>query len=114
MNGNFKWIEFLSKNNTLLINNEKEFNQFKKFLQHLDMLSILGKNTEYYNWQYLAGINCKPTNYIIFEYDNYKGLTFGYTVQKSKDWYDKEPLTIKDLEIIQSNIKDKILNDRGR
>lgn len=114
MNRNFKWIDFLSKSNTLLISNEKEFNQFKKFLQHLGMLSILKKDTEFYNWQHLAGINGKPTSYIIFEYDNYKGLTFGYTIDESKRWHEKEPLTIKDLELIQSNIKDKSLNDKVR
>lgn len=114
MNDNFKWIDFLSKNNTLLINNETEFNQFKKFLQHLGLIGILKKDTEYYNWQHLAGINGKPTNYIIFEYDNYKGLTFGYTIKESKNWYEKAPLTIKDLELIQSISKDKQYNDRGR
>ncbi len=50
MNGKFKWVDFLSRNNTLLINNEKEFNQFKKFLQHLGMIDILNKETEFYNW----------------------------------------------------------------
>lgn len=114
MNGNFKWIDFLSTKNTLLIKNETEFNQFKKFLLHLGMIGILRKDTEYYNWQHLAGINRKPTSYIIFEYDNYKGLTFGYTIEESKKWYEKEPLTIKDLELIQNNIKNNDSNIRGR
>lgn len=114
MSSNYKWIEFLSGNNTLLINNEIEFNQFKRFLEQKGMINILRKDTEFYNWQHLAGINGKPTNYIIFEYDNYKGLTFGYTIEESKNWYEKDPLTIKDFELKQSNLKDKNLLDRGR
>ena len=65
------------------------------------MIDILNKETEFYNWQVLAKINGYPTNYIIFEYDNYKGLSFGYTIEEAKDWYEKNPLTIKDLELIQ-------------
>lgn len=114
MNYNYKWIEFLSTNNTLMITNENEFNHFKMFLQRIEMLDILKNNTHYSDWQYASKINEKNPNYIIFEYDNNRGLTFGYTKEASKKWYGKEPLTVKDIELLKDINKRKTVPDRGR
>lgn len=99
----YKWIEFLSHNNTLMVTNEKEFNSFKKFLIKLDIIDILGKNTDYIEWKSLARINGKNPNCILFEYDNYRGLTFGSTIEESKQYYGTEPLVVDDLEILNIN-----------
>ena len=113
MDGKYKWLSFLSTNNTLLINNEIEFEQFKTFLLKLDMIDILRGYMQYSDWQYIAKNNGYPINYIIFEYNNFKGLTFGYTIEKSKEWYEKEPLTVKDLELLNEKDKEKSYYDRG-
>ena len=111
--GRYKWIDFLSHNNTLLITNEKEFNSFKRFLNKLGIVDILGNNTDYIEWKSLARINNTNPNSILFEYDNYKGLTFGSTIEESKNYYGVNPLIVDDLEILNIS-KTKSNIDRVR
>ena len=100
MDGKYKWIDFLSTNNTLMISNKSEFIKFKSFLKKVDMLDILRDNTNFSDWQRLSINNGFPRNYIIFEYNNYKGLTFGYTIESSIEWYEKKPFTMNDIELV--------------
>lgn len=96
---NFKFVEFLSTNNTIIINNEEDFKKFKKFLKKLNMLGILKGNEDYYYWLSLTKINNCSYGYIIFEYNNNKGLTFGYSIDSSINWYGVEPINVNELEI---------------
>lgn len=95
----FKFVDFLATNNTIIINNETEFNKFKRFLKKINMLGILKGKEDYNEWVSLAKINLCYTGYIIFEYQNSKGLTFGYSIESSTNWYGVEPINVKDLEI---------------
>ncbi len=94
---NYKWIEFLSHNNVLKITNESEFEQFKKFLTMCGLKDILQDCTTFESWQQLARINNKSENIFLFEYDNFKGLTWDDNIQNAIDWYDKNPLEISDF-----------------
>ena len=96
---NFKFVEFLSTNNTIIINNEEDFKKFKKFLKKLNMLGILKGKEDYYYWLSLTKINNCSYGYIIFEYNNNKGLTFGYSIDKSIEWYGLPPIIVDELEI---------------
>ena len=96
---NFKFVEFLSTNNTIIINNEEDFKKFKKFLKKINMLGILRGNEDYYYWLGLTKINNCNYGYIIFEYQNSKGLTFGYSTDSSINWYGVEPINVNELEI---------------
>ena len=95
---NYKWIDFLSGKNVLKVTNETEFNQFKTFLKECGLLEILGKDTSFSDWQCLAQINNKDKNMFLFEYNNYKGLTWWDNEKEASDWYDKSPLEISDLK----------------
>ena len=96
---NFKFVEFLSTNNTIIINNEEDFKKFKKFLKKLNMLEILKGKEDYYYWLSLTKINNCSYGYIIFEYNNNKGLTFGYSIDSSIEWYGLPPIKVEELEI---------------
>ena len=95
---NYKWIDFLSGTNVLKVTNETQFNQFKDFLNECGLLEILGKDTFYEDWQRLAKINGKDENMFLFEYNNYKGITWWDNEKEAIDWYDKEPLEVSDLD----------------
>lgn len=94
---NYKWIDFLSGTNVLKVTNEIQFNQFRDFLNECGLLEILGKDTSYEDWQRLAQINGKDENMFLFEYNNYKGITWWDNEKEAVDWYDKEPLEVSDL-----------------
>ena len=96
---NFKFVEFLSTNNTIIINNEEDFKKFKKFLKKINMLGILKGEEDFYYWLRLTRINNCYFGYIIFEYNNYKGLTFGYSIDKSIEWYGLPPIKVEELEV---------------
>lgn len=92
-----KWLDFFCGLNTLMVTNEKEFNQFRDFLDDIALGKLLNKYRSFSDWQQLSVINGKDPNCIIFEYQPTKGMTFGYTIASSKEWYEKEPMTVKDL-----------------
>lgn len=106
---NNKWLEFITGNNTLLIDNENDFNKFKEFLEYLNLSDVLNKYNTYSEWEHLAKINNYDYGYIIFEFQPYKGLTFGYTKESSKNWYGDDPLTIKNIDLVEK-VKKNILN----
>jgi len=91
---NYKWIDFLSGTNVLKVTNEIEFNQFKTFLKECGLIEILGKNTSFSDWQSLAQINGKNENMFLFEYNNYKGLSWYDNVEKPTSWYGEAPMTL--------------------
>ena len=84
---NYSWIDFLSGSNVIKVTNEREFNSFKNFLRECGLLEILGKQTEYSDWQRLAIINNKD-----------KGLTWSDDIKQSVEWYDKEPINVSELQ----------------
>lgn len=94
----YKWIDFLSNNNVIKVTNEDEFKTFKSFLAQCGLYDILGEYTTFPLFQHLAKINNKNENLFLFEYDNSKGLTWSDDINKSIEWYGKEPLQIEDLQ----------------
>lgn len=93
-----KWIDFITNSNSLLVNNEKEFEKFKEFLNKLDLIDELKGYNHFYEWQKLAKINDYDDEYIIFEFQPNKGLTFGYTIDSSKKWFGLEPMNVDDFD----------------
>lgn len=100
-----KWLDFIAGINTIMVSNEEEFNKFRKFLDDLGIGKILNDYRTFSDWQHLSEINNKNPNYIVFEFQITKGLTFGYTKESSKDWFGVEPLNVKDLESFYKNSK---------
>lgn len=94
---NYKWIDFLSNKNVIKVTNENEFATFKSFLAQSGLLDILSKYTTFQLFQHLAKINNKKTDLFLFEYDNSKGLTWSDDIDKSIEWYGKEPIEVNDL-----------------
>lgn len=93
---NFPLVNFLSGNNTLLIENEKEFNQLYSLLEKINMEGILGGET-YSEWIHIAKINNCSVKPLILEYKNHKGMSMWHNLQESKDWYDEDPIKLKDI-----------------
>ena len=79
------------------VTNDKEFDKFKKIFERLNMLDCLHKDTIFQNWQELALINNKRRDLFLFEYQNYKGITWTDDEEKSIKWYEKDPLTIQEV-----------------
>lgn len=79
------------------VTNDKEFDKFKKIFERLNMLGCLHKDTIFQNWQEFALINNKRRDLFLFEYQNYKGLTWTDNEEKSIKWYEREPLTIQEV-----------------
>ena len=106
MNRNdIKWLDFFGGVNTIIVNNESEFNKFYNFMSDLGLQGFFHNDKTFKAWQHLAIINGRVSDYIIFEYQPCKGMTFGYTKEESKNWYDKEPLTIEIVDAFYSNSK---------
>lgn len=105
INKDNKWLDFIAGINTIMVSNEEEFNKFRKFLDDLGIGKILNDYRTFSDWQHLSEINNKNPNYIVFEFQITKGLTFGYTKKSSKDWFGVEPLNVKDLESFYKNSK---------
>lgn len=106
-----KWLDFIAGINTIIVSNEDEFNKFRKFLDDLGIGKLLKNYRTFSAWKHLAIINNKNPNYLIFEFQITKGLTFGYTKESSKDWFGVQPLTVKDLESYYKN--SKLLNKKN-
>lgn len=91
------YLLFLSGNNTVIVRNEKEYEDLR------NVMKLLGKGKEFdtfgdYNYcKHLFQINGRTEDYMIFEHQQYKGFTFGYDIQSSKDWYGLEPIEASDL-----------------
>lgn len=94
----YKWIDFLSNKNVIKVTNEEEFGKFKSFLAQCGLLDVLNEYTTFHLFQHLAEINNKKTNLFLFEYYNSKGLTWSDDIEKSIEWYGKEPIEIEDLK----------------
>lgn len=104
MNRNdIKWLDFFGGVNTIIVRNKSEFNKFYNFMSDLGLQGLFHNDKTFEAWQHLAKINGCVSNYIIFEYQPSKGMTFGYSIEASKDWYDKEPLTVDILDAFYSN-----------
>ena len=63
---------------------------------------------DFSEWQHLSKINKYPSDYIIFEYQPCKGMTFGYTIEQSKEWYEEEPLPVNVVDSFYN--KSKLFN----
>lgn len=100
-----KWLDFFGGINTIIVNNEIEFNKFYDFMNDLGLQGLFHNTTTFGEWQHLSIINGKDPNCIIFEYQPGKGMTFGYTKESSKEWYGEEPLNINDLDSFYKNSK---------
>ena len=88
-----KLVNFLSNQNTVIIKNEEEFEQFTKRMNTVGLdPRILKPGMELTN------------NELLVEYNNNKGFTFwnynkllSDAIQESYDWYGIEPLELKDI-----------------
>ena len=80
-------------------------NAAELYFKDEESLKILNDYRTFSDWQHLSEINNKNPNYIVFEFQITKGLTFGYTKESSKDWFGVEPLNVKDLESFYKNSK---------
>lgn len=100
-----KWLDFIAGINSIIVSNEEEFNKFRKFLDDLGIGKLLKDYRTFSAWKHLAIINNKNPNYLIFEFQITKGLTFGYTKESSKNCFGVEPLNVKDLESFYVNSK---------
>lgn len=98
-----KWLDFLSGLNTIVINNEKEFNKFRDFLMDIGLESLLRNETEYTDWQQISLINNYNPDCIIFEFQPAKGMTIGYTIESSREWYGEDPMTGDVLDSFYQN-----------
>lgn len=92
------WIAFLSGTNTIKITNENEFNIFKNFLDECGLLDILKDDLTFKDWQHLAEINNRKTDIFLFEFDNYKGLTWSDDLKNSINYYGENPIEVSELE----------------
>lgn len=93
----FKWLDFVSGNNVVEVRNEQDFEIFKLFLDKHSLLGILKDYLEFIDWQKIAAINNKPTDIFLFEYSNFKGITWSSDRDTVIDWYGAEPLSVDDL-----------------
>lgn len=98
-----KWLDFFAGLNTIKITNEEEFTRFYKFLSDVGLDYILKNYNDFSDWQHLSRINNHNPDCIIFEYQPGKGLTFGSTLEKSKEWYGEEPLTVECFNTFYNN-----------
>lgn len=94
----YKWIDFLANRNSIKVTNENEFRTFKSFLAQCGLSDILNEYTTFQLFQHLAKLNGKNKNLFLFEYDNSKGLTWSDNLEKSIEWYGKEPIEVDDLQ----------------
>lgn len=102
---NTKWLDFFAGGNTVMIRNEKEFNKFRDFIDDLGLREIFKKDKTFEDWQHLSVINNYDPNCIIFEYQPFKGMTFGYTKEESEKWYGQEPFTVDIFDSFYKNSK---------
>lgn len=98
-----KWLDFLSGLNTIVISNEKEFNKFRDFLMDIGLEILLRNETEYADWRQISLINNYNPDCIIFEFQPAKGMTIGYTIESSKEWYGEDPMTVDVLDSFYKN-----------
>ena len=95
------FVEFLSNHNTIVIHNQEELNEFILLLASVG-LEI--KNKKEHNYNYFVELmrinNQEYKGYVVFEYDNYKGLTFWNDIDESESWYGKKPYALKDLNYV--------------
>ena len=92
-----KYLTFLSGGNTTIVRNEEQFNNLKRIIEKLGKgkeFSIFG---DYKQCKHLFEINGRLEDYMIFEYQPYKGFTFGYDIQSSTDWYGDKPIESTEL-----------------
>ena len=91
-----KLINFLSNNNTVIIRNRKEYEEFR-----------ITMNTVGLSTKILDQVAKSKDHAVLVEYDNSKGFTiWNWTgdletaIQKSTEWYYDKPLTLKDIKLI--------------
>ena len=105
---NGEWLDFFGGINSIIVKDKKEFNEFYNFMSDLGLQDFFHNKTTFEEWQHLAIINGRVSDYIIFEYQPEKGMTFGYSIESSKDWYGTEPL---DVSVFDSFYKNSRLFD---
>lgn len=98
-----KWLNFINGSNSLMIKNKNEFDIFKDFICDIGLNNLLKSKTEFCDWQNLAVINGHNPDYIIFEMQPGKGLTFGYTEEESKKWFGEDSLNVSIFDFFYEN-----------
>ena len=99
-----KLTDFIEGYNSVVISNEDEFQQVITTMKPL-LSNPFGAIKSYNQLIHLAKINSPRHNEdwiinntgIIIEFDRYKGLNFGYTLESSKQWFGKEPYSFKEV-----------------
>lgn len=94
---NNSWIDFLSGSKVIKVTNEKEYEVFKKFMEECGLLYTFQRTLTFKEWQYIARINERNENIFLFEYNNYKGLTFSDNIEEAIKWYGEKPIETSEL-----------------
>lgn len=95
-----RFREFLEGKNTILTKNEDEFKFFLELLlKNRIRINQFEKHSDWWYWQYIAMINDKDKEfkgYLLWEYSK-GGITFWTSIEKSKEWYHKNPIYCREL-----------------
>lgn len=101
MNRNF--LKFLSNRNGIIVRNRNDYNRLIDLLKSYKLEWILGnsrnRNLSFDYWFHLAEFNkVNVGNGFIFEFDVYKGIAFGDSIERSIDWFGVPPIYLDELE----------------
>lgn len=94
---NNSWIDFLSGSKVIKVTNENEYEVFKKFMEECGLLYTFQGTLTFKDWQYIARKNERNENIFLFEYNNYKGLTFSDNIEESIKWFGDKPIETSEL-----------------
>ncbi len=101
------FIEFISGQNTVLVQSSEDFNAFIQMLCYHKAERILGTRPrnidgsnklpiEYEFWTKLSVINGHNPDILVFEYQPGRGISIYYDIKTPTDWYGKCPMKIRE------------------
>ena len=88
---NVPMIQFLATDNTIKVTSKEELETVK------EKVKAIGLDLKRIDWDWIKTNERDFKGYICLEYDNYKGCTYYTNEQDSIDWYDKQPITVKEI-----------------
>lgn len=84
-------VEFLATQNTVKVNNKKEFDDLKC------LVAMIGVDLDRYcTWDQIQR-NSNFNGYACIEYDNRKGTTYYTDEEDSIEWYGVDPISMEEL-----------------
>lgn len=88
---NVPMVQFLATDNTIKITSKEELEAVK------EKVKSIGLDLKRLDWDYIRRNTRGFKGYICLEYDNYKGCTYYTDEEESIRWYEKQPITVKDI-----------------